>query len=160
MQLCIGTKLVRLKPMTRRDYNDFRGFKHPPHENGDDEGYLVEYVDGGKPNTEQYAGYVSWSPKAQADAAYRPTTGLPFGLALEALRKGKCARRADWPGITDLFLINGCNKLASAMGYGFGEYVGEPTFQDAIFMRTADNKLTPWTPTQADMLADDWVVAE
>ena len=40
--------------------------------NGDDEGYLVEYTDGGKANTPQYDGYVSWSPKDVFERAYKP----------------------------------------------------------------------------------------
>lgn len=69
MKTYIGTKLINAKPMRRDDYNFFRGWTLPADENGADEGYLVEYTDGGKPNT-TYAGYVSWSPKAQFDAAY------------------------------------------------------------------------------------------
>ena len=85
---CIGTKIVNMKPMTRGEYNAFRGWAVPADENPSDEGYLVEYLDGGAPNTPHFAGYVSWSPKAQADAAYRAIDGLTFGLAVEALKKG------------------------------------------------------------------------
>lgn len=70
MKSFIGTKIIRAKPMTRQAYNDFRGWAVPADENPADEGYLVEYVDGGKANTPEYTGYVSWSPKAQFDAAY------------------------------------------------------------------------------------------
>lgn len=42
----------------------------PTNEDGGDEGYLVEYLDGGKPNDDRHAGYISWSPKAQFEAAY------------------------------------------------------------------------------------------
>ena len=70
MNTYIGTKIINAKPMTRQEYNDFRGWQLPKDENGNDEGYLVEYLDGGKPNTAEYAGYVSWSPKAQFEAAY------------------------------------------------------------------------------------------
>lgn len=66
----VGTKLVDAKPMSRLEYNQFRGWTLPESENGDDEGYLVEYLDGGKPNTSKYQGYVSWSPKEQFEAAY------------------------------------------------------------------------------------------
>lgn len=58
-------------PMNRQEYNDFRGWKLPADEDGTDEGYLVEYVDGGKANTPQYAGYVSWSPKDVFERAYQ-----------------------------------------------------------------------------------------
>lgn len=57
--------------MNRQEYNDFRGWKLPDDENGEDEGYLVEYVDGGKANTPQYNGYVSWSPEDVFKRAYK-----------------------------------------------------------------------------------------
>lgn len=50
MNQFIGTKIINLKPMTRLEYNQFRGWDSPADENGEDEGYLVEYVDGGKAN--------------------------------------------------------------------------------------------------------------
>lgn len=56
--------------MTRQEYNDFRGWKLPDDENGNDTGYLVEYIDGGKANTEHYAGYVSWSPSEVFEKSY------------------------------------------------------------------------------------------
>lgn len=71
MQQYIGTKHVKAEPMNRRNYNKLRGWQLPANENGADEGYLVEYTDGGKPNTETHAGYVSWSPKEQFEKAYK-----------------------------------------------------------------------------------------
>lgn len=70
----IGVKLINAFPMTRQAYNDFRGWQLPAGENGEDEGYLVEYLDGGKPNTDRFDGYVSWSPKEVFEKAYRPVT--------------------------------------------------------------------------------------
>lgn len=72
MQLYTGTKQVKAKPMNRADYNTLRGWQLPADEDGTDEGYLVEYVDGGKANVEGYAGYISWSPKAVFEMAYNP----------------------------------------------------------------------------------------
>ena len=72
----IGTKIINAEPMTREAYNEFRGWTLPADEEGADEGYLVEYLDGGKPNVTTHSGYVSWSPKAQFDAAY---IALPVG---------------------------------------------------------------------------------
>lgn len=70
MHTYIGTKIIRAKPMNRLEYNRLRGWDVPPDEDPKDSGYLVEYVDGGKPNVDGFDGYVSWSPKAQFDAAY------------------------------------------------------------------------------------------
>jgi hypothetical protein len=71
MKQYIGTKVINATPMNRQEYNDFRGWKLLEDENGADEGYLVEYVDGGKGNTPQYAGYASWSPKDVFERAYK-----------------------------------------------------------------------------------------
>lgn len=76
----IGTKTILAEAMTRAAYNAFRGWQLPADENGADDGYLVEYVDGGKPNVPGRAGYVSWSPKEQFDNAYRERPLVP-GLA-------------------------------------------------------------------------------
>lgn len=82
MQTYIGSKIVNAIPMNRLQYNNFRGWVLPSNENGEDEGYLVEYTDGGSPNTPHYKGYVSWSPKIQFENAYKvisiPENLLPY----------------------------------------------------------------------------------
>jgi len=75
MQTYIGTKIIKAEPMTRLAYNQYRGWELPADENGDDEGFLVEYVDGGKANVPGRAGYVSWSPKDVFERAYREFDG-------------------------------------------------------------------------------------
>lgn len=72
MQQFVTTKIVNGTPMTRQEYSDFRGWQLPSDENGEDEGYLVEYLDGGKPNVESHKGYVSWSPKDVFERASLP----------------------------------------------------------------------------------------
>lgn len=76
----IGTKVIQAWAMTRAAYNAYRGWALPGNEKGDDEGYLVEYTDGGAPNDNRHAGYISWSPKEQFDNAYRLRPLVP-GLA-------------------------------------------------------------------------------
>lgn len=66
----VGTKVVRGLPMNRLAYNDLRGWDLPKDEDGSDEGYLVEYVDGGTPNVPGFTGYISWSPKDVFERAY------------------------------------------------------------------------------------------
>lgn len=161
MKQYIGAKQVNAMPMTRSDYNDFRNWILPDDEDGNDEGYLVEYIDGGQRNTEAYRGYVSWSPKDVFERSYREVSGLSFGLAIEAMKMGKKVARAGWNGKgMFLFVIQGSNDIAKLHGYGFGEMLNEPAFRDAIFMRTVDNQLVPWTASQTDVLADDWSVVE
>ena len=71
MKKYIGIKYINAIPMTRQQYNDFRGWTVPADENPDDEGFLVEYTDGGKANTKEYEGYISWSPKSVFENAYK-----------------------------------------------------------------------------------------
>ena len=63
MKTYIGTKIIEAEPMTRGEYNQFRGWTIPADENPDDEGYRVVYPDG----------YVSWSPKEVFENDYRET---------------------------------------------------------------------------------------
>lgn len=70
MKTYIGTKIINAEPMNRQAYNDLRGWVVPADENPTDDGYLVEYRDGGAPNVPGFKGYVSWSPKVQFEAAY------------------------------------------------------------------------------------------
>lgn len=110
MKTYIGTKIINAVPMNRADYNAFRDWQLPADENGADEGYLVEYTDGDAPNTGQYAGYVSWSPKAQFEAAYLPTgdvSGMPAHqqrvVAEKAALDDKAKALSSFIGISPIF---------------------------------------------------------
>ena len=169
MILHIGTKLINATPMTRQEYNDFRHWVMPAEENGADEGYLVEYVDGGKPNHPDFAGYISWSPKDVFERAYRPVQNMTFGMAIEALKSGKKVARIGW---------NGKGMWLSLSGHGGGSLVHWSDFwstnnanfaaaqeeQSAIVlpcitMKTATGEiLMGWLASQTDMLVEDWLV--
>jgi hypothetical protein len=73
MKKYIGVKEILARPMTRKEYNDYRGWELPSDENGEDEGFLVEYVQSEKsPNVNHpnHKGYISWSPKDVFEDAY------------------------------------------------------------------------------------------
>lgn len=70
MKAYVCHKEVLARPMTREDYNTLRGWTVPDDENPADEGYLVEYQDGGKPNHPGFKGYISWSPKEVFEKGY------------------------------------------------------------------------------------------
>ena len=78
-QLYEGTKRLTAQPMTRGDYNAYRGWQCPADENPADAGYLVEYQDGGKTNDARHAGYISWSPADVFERSYKlvPGSDLP-----------------------------------------------------------------------------------
>lgn len=71
MKKYIGTKALKATPMNKGDYNILRGWTMPENESPTEEGYLVEYEDGGKPNLPDYAGYISWSPKDVFENTYK-----------------------------------------------------------------------------------------
>lgn len=66
----IGTKVVRGVPMSYRTFLEATGLRDNERTPYDAAGYLVEYTDGGAPNVEGFAGYISWSPKDVFEKAY------------------------------------------------------------------------------------------
>jgi len=160
MQLFIGTKLIRAVAMTRLAYNEMRNWQLPVDENGEDEGYLVEYLDGGEANTTQYIGYVSWSPKKQFEDAYRVTDGMNFGLAVEAMKKGCKVARTGWNGKNMyVFLVSGSNfKVNRApLNTMFPEGT-EINYKPHMDMCHADGSIGVWNAVTNDQLADDWYI--
>lgn len=160
MELHIGTKLINAQPMTRQAYNDLRGWTVPADENPNDDGFLVEYLDGGKANVDGFAGYVSWSPADVFNRAYKPTTSMSFGDALVMLKAGKKVARAGWNGKgMFLFLVNGStfqvNRPPLLGIYPEGTTIN---YHAHVDMKTADDKVVPWLCSQTDMLAEDWQV--
>ena len=155
MKTYIGTKLINARPMTRAEYNAYRGWTLPADENGADEGFLVEYLDGGQANDMRHNGYISWSPAGVFERAYRETSCMSFGLAIEAMKQGYRVSRTGWNG-KGLWL--GLHKEGGS--FIREECSTEITYADYITMKTADNKLVPWLASQTDMLADDWTFVD
>lgn len=60
MKQYIGTKIVKAEPMTRGDYNNYRGWQIPADEDPMDEGYLMEYENG----------HEQWLPKEMFETDY------------------------------------------------------------------------------------------
>jgi hypothetical protein len=167
MQQYIGVKLINAVPMNRLEYNNLRGWSVPEDENPTDDGYLVEYVDGGKANVEGYAGYVSWSPKQVFERAYRSITCMTFGLAIEALKQGFKVARSGWNGKGMWLAYSPGASALPAEKFWAGpnrDYaVGCPgavaNVLPCITMKTATGEiLMGWLASQTDMLAEDWIV--
>lgn len=142
----IGTKLIKAKPMTRGEYNAYRGWTIPKNENPDEEGYLVVYVDSND--------HVSWVPKYIFDREYRSCDGcMTFGGALELLKMGFKVARKGWNGkgmwLTTCVAGNYEVGREDACDYERLPWIG---------MKTADDKFVPWLASQTDMLANDWTV--
>lgn len=156
----IRMHMVDAEPMTRGDYNKKRGWTIPANENPADEGYIVTYPDG----------YVSWCPKAQFEAAGRPCDGMTFGMAIEAMKRGKKVCRKGWNGSGMWLCVPLCDgpKEISANGiwgkpnYEYAEQNGGTvTVMPYITMKDAKGRICMgWVPTQVDMLEEDWVVLD
>lgn len=162
MKQYLGVKRINATPMTRQAYNNFRGWELPSDEDGSDKGYLVEYVDGGKANTAEYAGYVSWSPKDVFDRAYRPCDNLSFGDAIEAAKKGAKISRAGWNGKgMFVFLVPGSTfKVNRPPLLGIYPEGTEINYRPHLDMKCVDGHIVPWLASQSDVLADDWTIVE
>lgn len=162
MKMFIGTKMVLARPMGREEYNTYRGWQIPLDENPADEGFLVEYVDGGVSNHPGHVGYISWSPKDVFERAYRLSSGLTFGDALQALKAGKRVARAGWNGKgMFVYYVRAAAYLAqsaAAIEY-FGENAYVP-YAPYLALKGVDEKVSTWVPSINDVLAEDWVVLE
>ena len=164
MSMYIGTKQIAAIPMNRLDYNTYRGWELPKDEDGTDEGYLVEYLDGGQSNHHNHNGYVSWSPKATFEASYNCVyTGVSLGQAVDLMKNGayKVARKG-WNG-KGMFLYyvpaNAYPAATPAAKKEFGEN-GLVPYSAYIAMKTATGEVVPWLASQTDLLADDWVLVD
>jgi hypothetical protein len=158
----IGVKKIRAEAMTRAEYNILRGWSLPADERGEDDGYLVEYLDGGKPNMSGYTGYVSWSPKEQFDAAYRPCNAMTFGLAIEALKRGEIVARAGWNGKGMFVYLVPANTYPAQTGAAksyFGENSNVP-YAAYLALKNMDNTVYTWVPSISDVLAEDWEIRD
>jgi hypothetical protein len=156
----IGTKIINATPMSRGEYNAYRGWTPPEGEDQSVDGYLVEYTDGGKANDSRHAGYISWSPKEQFDNAYRETTGLTFGLAIEAMKKGAKVARTGWngKGLFAYYVPPASYPVQTGAAKShFGE--GSLVPYNAYFaIKNVDDSVNTWVPSINDCLSDDWMV--
>lgn len=160
----IGTKLIKAKPMTRGEYNKYRGWTIPENENPDDEGYLVVYVDSDN--------YESWSPKDVFERAYKSFDGgMNFGHAIELMKMGFKVARKGWNGKgMFIYIQEGSNPYFHQLKPTVQDKLtnchvvdesGKVTICPHIDMKAADGSIViGWLASQTDMLADDWIVVE
>lgn len=150
MKKYIGTKIIEAVPAIRKGGKVYEeGKPIPKSMDPTEEGYKVRYPDG----------YESWSPKDVFEEAYRPTDCMSFGLAIEAMKKGKKVARRGWNG------HNQHIELATRISYMTSEGVFVNVEHEAIgnkaiaFCGTSGVQMG-WLASQADMLADDWEIVE
>lgn len=151
MERYIGVKVVHAEPAFKINGRVYlKNWPIPIHEEEEcEDGYKVVYPDG----------YESWSPKDVFEEAYRETTGLTFGLAIEAAKKGKRIARHNWNG------KNQYVELATCISYknNAGDLVNVDhcAIGNAAlaFVGTSGVQMG-WLASQADILAEDWYIVD
>ena len=158
----IGTKCVNGFPMNKETYCKLRGWDVPADEDPLEEGYLVEYPDSKSNQPQfrsypQFRGYISWSPKAAFEAAYRDVgKGCTFGHAIELLKSGFKLARKSWNG-KGMYIsyVDQKEWNSSVLERPWDEDLKPRPW---IGIKTVDNEYMPWVPSQSDVLAEDWVL--
>ncbi|WP_299933772.1 DUF2829 domain-containing protein [uncultured Pelagimonas sp.] len=164
MKQYIGTKTLMAKPMTRGEYNDYRGWDIPDGEDQNDAGYLVEYPydEETVPNHEAHLGHISWLPTGVFEGLYRKRSGMSFSRALEAIKRGNKLAREGWNGKgMFVFLVPGSTftHLRPPLSTMFPEGT-EITYRPHIDLCAADGSLGVWQPSMGDVMAEDWHIVE
>ena len=168
LSLCayIGTKSVLATTMTRGEYNEYRGWQIPENEDPAEQGYFVEYMDGGKPNHPNHVGYVSWSPKDVFEQAYKANGHLSFSSALEALKAGRKVARSGWNG-KDQYVVaqaqtttTEASKIWNPHNKAHAEKIGgQIDVAPYCTLKTAQDTLAMgWVPSTGDLFAEDWLI--
>ena len=139
---------VEAEPMTRGDYNKFRGWTIPANENPADAGYKVTYPDG----------YVSWCPKAQFEEDCCPCDGMTFGMAIEAMKRGAKVARRGWNGKGQFVTVGNQFTYVDCNGKQNAEHQTSGTA--ALIFHGTIGVQVGWLASQSDMLSDDWEIVE
>lgn len=146
----IGTKVVQAKPMSLKEAQIVLDRKIKP-ATAEEDGYLVVYNDG----------YRSWSPKSVFEEAYHELSAMNFGNAISVLKSGFPVRRANWSGNKFLYFVP--SESYSAMtdiAKSIADEDGMVLYKAYIAIRCKDGSIGLYTPTQCDVLAEDWEVVE
>ncbi|PGC57641.1 DUF2829 domain-containing protein [Bacillus wiedmannii] len=78
---------------------------------------------------------------------------MDFGSALELLKQGERVARKGWNG-KDMFLV----LIAPHQYNPDNEHLVAGLEKSPwVALKTADRKVIPWSASQSDMLANDWV---
>ena len=134
MKQYIGTKIIEAAPAIRKGGKVYDlTWPIPKSMESEELGYRVRYPDG----------YESWSPKDVFEEAYRPTEGVNFGLALEAMKKGMGARLPHWK--PDVVIRAQYPDKHSKMTAPY-------LYVESRFGRV------PWKETMIELFSDDWVI--
>lgn len=82
-----------------------------------------------------------------------------FGVALDLVKSGYLMQRKGWNGKgMFIFLVPGSTfKVNRAPLMGIFPEGTEIQYRSHIDIKAADGRVSPWVPSQSDLLADDWI---
>jgi hypothetical protein len=85
---------------------------------------------------------------------------MSFSAALLEIKAGRRMARQGWNGKDMfIFLVNGSNfKVNRPPLLGIYPEGTEVAYHAHIDMKTAQGYVVPWIASQADLLAEDWVI--
>lgn len=150
MKLYIGTKIVKAMPMTMTKAQEMLGREIKP-VTVEEDGYLVEYKDG----------YISWSPKSVFEEAYHEADSANFGRAVVLLKAGLAVKRKSWSGGNFLYYVPSASYPAMTdVAKSIMNEERKVSYKEYIAIRCKDGDVGFYTPTQSDVLANDWEVTE
>lgn len=143
MALCISKPvLLSAVPMTQREFATYINHPDPdPALPVEFEGVMVEAFFPPRPATDpRHHGEINWMLKGDFERYFSTGSDLSFGQAIEAVRRDWMIARAAWDGTERVRLHASSRAPYLAKQYPEGREVAY------------------WQPTQADMLATDWMI--
>lgn len=148
MKKYIETKVIMAKPMRLTKAQKVLGRELNP-ATAEKDGYLVEYKDG----------YRSWSPKSVFEETYNEVDSVDFGEVINLLKSGLAVRRKCWSGNKFLYYVPMASYQAMTdIAKSIADKDGKVLYKEYIAIRCKDGDVGFYTPTQCDVLADDWEV--
>lgn len=135
MRTYIGSSIVQAEPATREEYERKHITSARSPEVGD--GYDMILSSGAR----------MWYPKKSFDEKYRLATDMPFGLALEAAKKGLRVYRPHWNSLVYITAQIPDSRSKMMIPY---LYIAALNHLEVM--------TSPWTPSQDDMFAEDWMI--
>ena len=156
MENYIGVKQIKALPMDAKEALS-KGYR--THTADEFEGYEVVYEDG----------YKSWSPKDVFEKAYRKTSGLTFGLAVEALKLGKKLAREGWngkglfvfkqvPANIGLDIIPKMTSVPQSVKDTMLEREQHLNYRNQCVIVDKDGNVDNWAPSISDVFSEDWII--
>ena len=105
------------------------------------------------------SGDVTWIPKEEFEQNFRKVKKMSFGLAIEAAKRGAKIARTGWNGrgqyVELAYCISYKNHSAEVINANHCN-IGSKAF---AFVGTSGVQMG-WLASQADMLAEDWMIVE